>query len=117
MVKSRSYIPARGDLVWLNFHPQSGHEQSGKRPALTISPYLYNKKTSLALFCPVTSHSKGYPFEVPLGNQSKIFGVVLCDHIKNLDYRARDCQFIVKIPQNTLMEVILKIQALIVEKG
>ena len=61
-----SYIPDRGDLVWLTFNPQTGHEQSGRRPALVLSPKAYNEKTGLAIFCPVTSQKKGYPFEVPL---------------------------------------------------
>ncbi len=62
MVKAKLYISERGDIVWLNFNPQSGHEQSGRRPALTFSPQEYNKKTDLAIFCPITNQVKGYPF-------------------------------------------------------
>ena len=83
------YVPDAGDLIWLDFTPQAGREQSGRRPALFLSPRAYNTKTSLAVVCPVTSHSKGYPFEVPLPPGGKISGVVLSDHLKNLDWRQR----------------------------
>ena len=61
-----NYIPDRGDIVWLNFTPQTGHEQQGKRPAVVISPQSYNSKARLALFCPITKKQKGYPFEVKI---------------------------------------------------
>ena len=83
------FIPDRGDIVWLNFNPQAGHEQAGRRPALVLSPKSYNGKTGLALLCPVTTAAKGYPFEVPLPRGGAIAGVVLSDHIKSLDWRAR----------------------------
>ena len=83
MVKS-SYTPARGDIVWLNFNPQTGHEQKGRRPAIVISPMEYNAKVGLSLFCPITSQIKNYPFEVRIQNK-KIDGVVLADQIKSLD--------------------------------
>ena len=60
------YVPSRGDIVWLNFNPQAGHEQAGKRPAIVLSPKEYNKKTSLIIGCPITSKIKGYPFEVDI---------------------------------------------------
>lgn len=84
------YVPDSGDLVWLDFTPQAGREQAGRRPALVISPRTYNTKTSLAVVCPVTSHAKGYPFEVGLPAGGKIGGVVLSDHLKNLDWRQRN---------------------------
>ena len=87
---SAPYVPGRGDIVWLNFNPQAGHEQAGRRPALVLSPRSYNDRTGQALLCPVTAAAKGYPFEVPLPQGGDITGVVLSDHIKSLDWRARD---------------------------
>ena len=109
-----SYVPDRGDIVWLNFTPQAGHEQRGTRPAIIISPKIYNKKTSLVLCCPITSNIKGYPFEV-LINGNKIDGVILSDHLKNLDWKARDIKFIEKASSSVLSECIEKISALIIE--
>jgi len=83
-----SYIPDRGDIVWLDFNPQLGHEQAGTRPALVISPLAYNEKSGLMLACPITSKVKGYPFEVRI-KAKKIDGSVLADQIKSLDWRAR----------------------------
>ena len=82
---SESYSPDRGDIVWLNFNPQAGHEQAGRRPALVLSPKSYNDRTGLALLCPVTTAAKGYLFEVPLPPGGSIAGVALSDHIKSLD--------------------------------
>ena len=87
------YVPERGDIVWLNFSPIRGHEQGGKRPALVISRNIYNAKTGLAVICPITSRTKGYEFEVVLPNTSDIQGVVLSDHVRNLDWRARRAKF------------------------
>ncbi|MFB6212419.1 MAG: endoribonuclease MazF [Candidatus Magasanikbacteria bacterium] len=105
--------PNRGDLVWLDFSPQKGHEQSGKRPALVVSPSSYNKKTNLALFCPITSKEKGYPFEVSITNDFQIEGVVLVDQIKNLDWKARNVEFIERFPEEKMEQVISKLQTLI----
>ena len=85
----KRYVPDRGDVVWLNFTPQAGHEQAGHRPALVVSPASYNGKTGLMLCCPITSRVKGYPFEVPLDSGAGVEGVVLSDQIKSLDWRAR----------------------------
>ena len=98
--------------MWLNFDPQSGHEQAGKRPAIVVSPRAYNAKTSLALFCPVTSHVKGYPFEVALPAGGKTKGVVLSDQVKNLNWRARHAQFIAKAPHMVTNEVLGKLRSL-----
>jgi mRNA interferase MazF len=89
MVSTQEYLPEAGDLVWLDFTPQAGREQAGRRPALVLSPRAYNAKTSLAIVCPITSHAKGYPFEVALPPGGKIGGVILSDHVKNLDWRRR----------------------------
>jgi len=90
---TKEYIPERGDIVWINFDPQSGHEQKGKRPAIVLSPKEYNKKVGLGLFCPITSKIKNYPFEVEISSK-KINGVVLSDQIKSFDWRTREIEFI-----------------------
>jgi mRNA interferase MazF len=92
------YVPKRGDAVWLNFNPQSGHEQSGQRPAVVLSPEGYNRKTGLAVFCPITSHVKGYPFEVKLPNGLPVHGVILADQVKSLDWQVREASLIKKLP-------------------
>jgi mRNA interferase MazF len=109
---SKSYIPERGDIVWLDFNPQLGHEQRGRRPALTLSFRAYNEKIGLALFCPITSKVKGYPFEVEL-ELKKIKGSVLSDQIKSLDWRERNIEFIEKIGDKKMEEVIEKIEVII----
>jgi mRNA interferase MazF len=109
----KTYIPSQGDLIWLEFNPQAGREQSGLRPALVISPHLYNSKVGLALMCPITSQIKGYPFEVILPAKHKISGAILADQIKSLDWRTRKAKFVCKTPTNILAEVIAKIQTII----
>ena len=99
------YVPDRGDIVWLQFNPQSGHEQSGKRPALTLSPKAYNQKVGLAIFCPITSQEKGYPFEVKI-HSKEINGVVLSDHVKSLDWKERNAKFITKVSPAVISTVI-----------
>ena len=115
MVK-KNYIPERGDIVWLNFNPQSGHEQKGKRPAVVISPKEYNEKTGLGLFCPITSKVKNYPFEVII-EEKKIKGAVLSDQIKSLDWKTRKTEFIVKIATKKIEEIIDKISVLLIEQS
>ena len=106
------YIPDRGDIVWLNFSPQIGHEQHGKRPAVVLSPQMYNKKAKLALFCPITTKQKGYPFEVEIKTE-KINGVVLSDQVKSLDWQERDAEFIVKATEVEMTEILKKLNVLI----
>lgn len=107
------YVPNRGDLVWLQFNPQLGNEQAGKRPALVVSPASYNGKVGLALFCPITSKVKGYPFEVILPQDSSIQGAILSDQIKSLDWKMRQADFICRLPDPMLDEVIAKIGLLV----
>lgn len=107
------YCPKRGDVVWLSFSPQSGHEQAGKRPALTLSPEAYNRKVGLAIFCPITTQVKGYPFEVAIPAGLKAAGVVLSDQVKNLDWRSRNSQFFCKLPDATVSEVLGKLEVLL----
>lgn len=108
----RPYVPDRGELVWLEFNPQAGHEQAGRRPALVISPRAYNEKVGLALFCPITSQIKGYPFEVVLPRGLKVTGAVLSDQIKSLDWRARQAKQIAAVPPQVIGEVLAKIALL-----
>jgi len=105
-MKSSRYVPDRGDLVWLSFSPQSGHEQAGRRPAICLSPKKYNAKTSLGIFCPITTREKGYPFEVKLPEGLPIRGVILADQVRSLDWKAREAEFIVKAPKKVLEEVL-----------
>jgi len=107
-----TYVPDRGDIVWLQFNPQSGHEQAGRRPALTLSPKVYNQKVGLAIFCPLTNQEKGYPFEVKLGG-SKISGVILADQVKSLDWRKREAEFIVKAPPVVINKAFALLKTLI----
>jgi mRNA interferase MazF len=106
------YVPDRGDLIWLHFDPQAGHEQAGRRPALTISPKSYNQKTGLGIFCPVTSQEKGYPFEVKI-KDIRIQGVVLSDQIKSLDWKIRKAEFISKVQPEILNNVLALLKTLI----
>jgi mRNA interferase MazF len=112
MVKIKGYIPERGDIVWLDFNPQLGHEQKGRRPALTISFRTYNEKIGLGLFCPITSKIKGYPFEVEVIGKV-VNGCVLSDQIKSLDWTVRNVEFIEKIDEEKLSDVIRNVFVLI----
>ena len=107
------FVPDRGDLVWLDFEPQHGREQAGRRAAITLSPRSYNGKIGLALFCPVTSQIKGYPFEVHLSEQGRVKGVVLADQIKSLDWRARRARFIEKSSVTSFNSVLDRVEAVL----
>lgn len=108
-----SYVPRRGDVVWLQFDPQAGHEQRGVRPALVLSPVEYNRKTGLMIACPITTKSKGYPFEVALPPKLPVAGVALADQLKNLDWAARKAEFKCAVPAEVLEEVLGKAATLI----
>jgi len=112
-MKSGRYVPDRGDLVWLSFSPQSGHEQAGRRPAICLSPKKYNAKTSLGIFCPITTKEKGYPFEVKLPEGLPVSGVILADQVRSLDWKARKAEFIAKAPKEILEEVLNLIHLLL----
>jgi len=107
------YVPDRGDVVWLSFSPQVGREQAGHRPAVVLSPQSYNGKVGLALCCPITNQAKGYPFEVPLPAGEKVTGVILSDHVRSLDWRGRQAEFITRLVDDTLNEVLDRIDALL----
>lgn len=107
------YIPSRGDVVWLEFSPQKGREIQKIRPAVVLSPKAYNKKTNLGLFVPITSQSKGYPFEVSI-NLNSIKGVALCDQIRSIDWHARNANFIDVLPEFVLSDIFAKLMVLLV---
>jgi mRNA interferase MazF len=107
------YVPDRGDAVWLTFTPQAGHEQRGRRPALILSPAAYNGKVGLAICCPITNQEKGYPFEVKIPPDLAVTGVILCDQVKSLDWNARNVEFIVKLPDDVVADVLAKLNTLL----
>jgi len=109
------YVPRRGDVVWLTFNPQAGHEQAGRRPAVVLSPLAYNAKVGLALLCPITSQVKGYPFEVSIPDGLPVNGVILADQVKSLDWHARDVEFICALPAAATGEILQKIGLLLAE--
>ncbi|RDU53206.1 endoribonuclease MazF [Helicobacter sp. MIT 01-3238] len=109
---SKAYTPKRGDIIWLDFDPRSGHEQGRMRPALVLSPEEYNSKSGLCLAMPITSKVKGYPFEIALKSK-KIDGVILSDHIKSLDFRARNARFCDKVDSDTLQCALHKLSLLL----
>ena len=108
-----AYVPKRGDAIWINFNPQSGHEQSGRRPAIVLSPQSYNGKVGLCLLCPITNQVKGYPFEVVLPAGLGVTGVVLSDQAKSLDWRVRNAEFITDLPEVVTNEVLKKLKSLL----
>lgn len=114
MVTAR-YVPDTGHIVWLQFSPHVGHEQSGHRPALVLSPDVYNKKTGLGVFCPITSRIKGYPFEVRLPDSNSVNGVILADQIRSLDWRARNVQFVEQVSPQIVAEVKTKFSILLAQ--
>jgi mRNA interferase MazF len=108
-----AFVPEAGDLVWLTFDPQAGHEQAGRRPALVLSAQAYNQKSGLAVVCPVTNQRKGYPFEVPVPAGCGVSGAILADHLKNVDWKARRAARIGRVPPSTLDEVLARLAPLL----
>ena len=107
------WIPERGDVVWISMDPTVGHEQSGRRPALVLSPAAYNGKVGLAILCPITSQVKGYPFEVVVPDGLPLEGVVLADQAKSLDWRARGAESLCRVPQETTSAVLQRLETLV----
>jgi mRNA interferase MazF len=107
------YLPDTGDLVWLTFDPQAGREQAGRRPALVLSPGTYNTKSGLALVCPITNQRKGYPFEVVIPAGCGVTGVILADHMRSVDWRARLAEKLGRCPIETVEEVRAKLASLL----
>ena len=114
-MSSRAYVPDAGDIVWLQFDPQAGHEQAGHRPALVLSPALYNGKAGLMICCPLSTKIKGYPFEVrtQMGAQE---GVVLSDQVKSLDWKVRRAKKKGTVPEAVMLAVRARIKALLLIK-
>ena len=108
-----SFIPARGDVVWINLDPQAGHEQAGVRPVLVLSPATYNGRVGLMVCCPITTQSKGYPFEVLIKNNLKVSGVILADQVKSLDWKVRGAKKKGSISDDELTETLNKLKAVI----
>ncbi len=110
---SGPWAPDRGEIIRLEFDPQAGSEQAGHRPALVLSPLVYNLKTGLALLVPITSRVKHYPFEVALPAGLATVGVILSDQLKSLDWRARRASFRERVPDQVLEEVLAKLATLL----
>lgn len=113
-MKRTSYIPDRGDLVWLNFDPRRGHEQAGHRPALVLSPDSYNRRTGLCVVCPATRQAKGYAFEV-VDDSEQDPSVILSDHVRSVDWRARQVRHFRRVSDAVLAEVVARLEALIID--
>jgi mRNA interferase MazF len=110
---ARIYIPSRGDVIWLEFTSQQGREQAGRRPAVVLSPRAYNQKVGLAVVCPITSQVKGYPFEVRLPEGLRVEGVILCDQLKSLDWKARKASKLGSVTREVMEDVTGRVLALV----
>ena len=110
---SASFVPQAGDLVWLTFDPQAGREQAGRRPALVLSPGEYNRRSGLALVCPITSQAKGYPFEVAVPPNQGATGVILSDHVKSGDWKVRHAEKLGRCSIEALEEVRARLAPLL----
>lgn len=108
-----AFVPDAGDFVWLTFDPQAGREQAGRRPALVLSPKIYNLKSGLALACPITNQAKGYPFEVPVPAGQGASGVILADHLKSIDWKKRRAELIGRCSSEVTAEVRARLAPLL----
>ena len=108
-----TFVPDAGDLVWLTFDPQAGREQAGRRPALVLSPKMYNAKSGLALVCPITNQAKGYPFEVAVSPGDGATGVILADHVKSVDWKARRAERLGRCTNEAIEEVRARLAPLL----
>ena len=117
MTARASYVPERGDFVWIQLQPTRGHEQAGHRPALVLSPKSYNRKTGLCVLCPSTRHAKGYAFEVPVPMPDGTLSIVLADHVRCVDWRVRHAEFIFRVSQQVLDEAVARLEALVISPG
>src|SRR5450759_2535516 len=113
MVTLPAYVPDAGHIVRLTFDPQAGREQAGRRPAVVLSRAAYNGRVGLAVVCPITSQIKGFPFEVELPSGLKVYGVVLSDHVKSVDWRARQAEFLHTMPADVMDDVRAKLAPLL----
>lgn len=108
-----AFVPDSGDFIWLSFDPQAGREQAGRRPALVLSPKIYNAKSGLALTCPVTNQVKGYPFEVAVPDGVGTTGVILADHLKSVDWKARQAAPLGRCAEDVMDEVRARLAPLL----
>ena len=109
----KQWIPEKGDIVFLQFNPQKGREQAGVRPAFVLTPGRYNERVGLMIACPITSVSKGYPFEVPLPSHLRTHGVILADHVRSIDWRERKPKFVEHTSENVVERVFEKLTLLL----
>ena len=109
---TQEYVPKRGDAVWIDFNPQTGHAQAGRRPAVVLSPGSYNGKTGLAILCPIANQVKGYPFEVAVSAGLAVTGVILADQVKSMDWRARNTALISPLPVDIVDQVLERVGTL-----
>jgi mRNA interferase MazF len=110
---TEAYCPDEGDIIWLDFDPQKGHEQRGRRPALVLSPQAYNRRVGLCVLCPITTAVKGFPFEVPVPEEGVIHGAVLSDQVKSLSWSERGSEFAEKASVEVMAHVRAKLKALL----
>ena len=108
-----AFVPEAGDFVWLTFGPKAGRGQAGRRPALVLTPRTYNVKSGLALACPITNRAKGYPFEVAVPAGSGTTGVILADHVKSVDWKARRAEKLGHCTTDVIDEVRAKLAPLL----
>jgi mRNA interferase MazF len=108
-------VPDAGDIIWLTFDPQAGREQAGRHPALVLSPKIYNAKSGLLLACPITNQAKGYPFEVPVPSGLGATGVILADHVKSVDWKARRAERLGRCTDEVVEEVRARLAPLLVK--
>jgi mRNA interferase MazF len=108
-----AYVPEKGDFITLSFDPQSGHEQKGRRPALVISNFLFNKATGLAIVCPITNTNRNIPFHLPVPNSSSLTGLVMAEQVKSIDYNARKAKFVEKAPAQFVEDVVAIVEVCI----
>jgi mRNA interferase MazF len=109
----RSYVPEAGDLIWLDFTPQAGREQAGRRPGVVLSPGAYNRRSGLAIVCPITSQVKGYPFEVHLPKSLPIAGVILADHLRSLDWQVRRAEKAGRVSKMVMAAILERVAPLL----
>ena len=109
----KRYCPERGDLIWLEFTPQAGHEQAGRRPAVVLSPRAYNEKAGLAVVVSITSQRRGYPFEVEVPVGLSVQGVILSDQVRSLDWHERKADYVCQVGEECVRQVCKRVSALL----